>query len=57
LMDVAVLWYSTRMQICLSVLMFCDKHLLQLVTMLVSAPCPIRNSWYKHVPVYNISTN
>ena len=57
LMDVAVLWYSTRMQICLCVLMFCDKDLFQLVTMLVSAPCPIRNSWYKHVPVYNISTS
>jgi len=57
LIDVTVSRYSTRVQICLCVLMFCDKHLFRLVTMLVSAPCPIHNSWNKHVQVYNMSTN
>jgi hypothetical protein len=53
LIEVAISWYWTRVVICLCVLMFCDKHSFQMVTMLVSAARPIHSGRYKHVPVFN----
>jgi hypothetical protein len=57
LIDVGVSRYSTRVQICLYVLMLNEKHLLQLVTMHVCVSRSINSSWYQRVPAYNINTN